>query len=140
MNIITALRTTPQALAAGSNYPPCDEIKERKPGDAGLNKALAITFECLLVQTTATGKVMTMRTAINAWERNHEKFLDKVLDGEPVNQSVEAWRDLIRTFYKWMEQIVDDFLAGQKPSAPIADTSFVDWVRSVDTSPETYSA
>ena len=140
MNVITALRITPQALAAGSNAPPCDALIERKAGDAALNKALAITFECLLLQNTATGKVLTMRTAINAWERSHESFLDRLLNGTTINQSLEAWRDLMRTLYMWQDLIVDDFLSEHGSSAPIIDVPFAEWVRCMDTEPGTHSA
>lgn len=110
MDLITALQVTPPSVAARCNIPPCDAVTEHVPGDASLNRALAIVFECLLDQPTATGRMTVMNVAIDAWERNHVLFIDRVMHGEPVRQSLQGWNELIRVLHHWRDAIVDDFL------------------------------
>lgn len=127
MDLITALQVTSPSVAARCNIPPCNAITERVPGDASLNRALALVFECLLDQSTATGRLGVMDVAIDAWTRNHALFFDRVMHGEPVLQSVQGWNELILVLHRWRDAIVDDFLkaAPRKPGAPFIIPSWL---------------
>lgn len=119
MDLITALQITPPSKAASSVKPPCDEITERVPGDASLNRALALIFEFLLDQSTMTGRLTTMDVALDAWGRNHDLFFDRITNGEPVRQSMRGWNELLAVLHRWRDQIVDE-IHKPVPRSPVA--------------------